>query len=159
MKGCFNQANEWYTVVQQLFVSAMQMPGGGRSLPSQRLMRHFNVVYAPEFDHATLTKIFKAILEWGFVDHCDEWKRQINKITSQTIELFQRASRTLLPLPGKSHYRFNLRQVSEMVQGILLVPADCVAKAQDRQQLLAKLWVHEAMRVFSDRLVSAEDKS
>jgi len=45
-----------------------------------------------------------------------------------------------------------------MIQGVLLVPEEYIFKSQDKLQLLAKLWVHEAYRVFSDRLVSLEDR-
>lgn len=36
-------------------------------------------------------------------------------IVIETIELYQRCVNILLPLPSKSHYKFNLRQASEMI--------------------------------------------
>jgi|LauGreDrversion4_2_1035121.scaffolds.fasta_scaffold273638_1 P-loop containing dynein motor region len=92
MKGCFNKANEWYQVESQLFVSAMQQPGGGRSLPSARLLRHFNIFYVPEFDSPTLNRIFTSVLEWGLTAYCDEWRQNIQLITAETIQLFNRVS-------------------------------------------------------------------
>jgi hypothetical protein len=44
-----------------------------------------------------------------------------------------------------------------MIQGMLAIPDDQVAKSTDKHDLLSKLWVHEAMRVFSDRLINKED--
>ena len=64
----------------------------------------------------------------------------------------------MLPLPAKSHYLFNLRQVSEIIQGLMMVPAEVVEKCEDKQRMLHRLWVHETMRVFSDRLINEEDK-
>lgn len=59
----------------------------------------------------------------------------------------------LLPTPAKSHYTFNLRDLSKVFQGILMVPADKLTEKAD----LLRLWYHENCRVFQDRLVNAED--
>jgi dynein heavy chain len=60
----------------------------------------------------------------------------------------------LLPTPAKSHYTFNLRDVSKVFQGLLMaVPSACTTK-----DALARLWLHETCRVFHDRLISGEDK-
>lgn len=39
-----------------------------------------------------------------------------------------------------------------------MVPAASITKAKDNFSLLKKLWIHECLRAFSDRLVSKEDK-
>lgn len=43
----------------------MGIPGGGKSLINSRVMRHFNLMFIPEFSGANLEKIFSSILEWG----------------------------------------------------------------------------------------------
>jgi len=54
----------------------------------------------------------------------------------------------------KSHYVYNLRDVSKVFQGI--------AKAKDKSfqdtNDFIKLWAHECLRVFQDRLVSSDDR-
>jgi hypothetical protein len=42
------------------------MPGGGRTLPSRRLLRHFNIINIPAFSNDNLYRIFSKILEWAF---------------------------------------------------------------------------------------------
>lgn len=42
-----------------------------------------------------------------------------DKIVSSTIEVYCRIAQDLLPTPEKSHYVFNLRDLSKCVQGIL----------------------------------------
>ena len=74
--------------MSQIFVGAMGLPGGGRTLPSQRLLRHFNVLFTPELDRESLKRIFTKILEWGFLRHPCEWKTQIMLIVIETIELY-----------------------------------------------------------------------
>ena len=63
-------------------------------------------------------------------------------------------SAELLPTPTKSHYVFNLRDLSKCVQGVLQVKPESVA---DRDGLV-RVFFHESMRVFHDRLINDEDK-
>ena len=79
-------------------------------------------------------------------------------MTELTVETYQKTVETLLPLPRKAHYLFNMRQVSEIIQGLFSVPAEVVEKVQEKLPYLRKLWLHEVMRVFADRLISEEDR-
>jgi dynein heavy chain len=60
-----------------------------------------------------------------------------------------------LPIPSKFHYTFNLRDVSKVFQGILMVKSGIVRDADT----VTKLWVHEVSRVFHDRLINDEDRN
>lgn len=51
------------------------------------------------------------------------------------------------------HYEFNLRHISNVVNGLLL--ADPVKFAEPDR--LIKLWVHESERTYGDRLVSLDN--
>lgn len=42
-----------------------------------------------------------------------------NKIVEAAVEIYNNMSTELLPTPDKSHYVFNLRDLSKCVQGIL----------------------------------------
>ena len=65
-----------------------------------------------------------------------------------------RISEELLPTPAKSHYTFNLRDLSKVFQGLLMLAPQ---NAKEKDTIL-RLWVHESMRVFHDRLICNEDK-
>ena len=93
----------------------MGTPGGGRSLPSIRLMRHFILFSFPNMSKETMTRIFKKILEWGFTGFSASWQKQIITMTELTIETYRKTVEVLLPLPRKAHYLFNMRQVSEII--------------------------------------------
>ena len=70
------------------------------------------------------------------------------------LPLLPRISEELLPTPAKSHYTFNLRDLSKVFQGLLMItPGTCTSK-----DTMLRLWVHEACRVFHDRLINTEDK-
>ena len=80
-------------------------------------------------------------------------------MTELTIETYQKSVQVLLPLPRKAHYLFNMRQVSEIIQGLFSVPAEVIETKKEKLNSLKRLWLHEVMRVFSDRLIDEEDKA
>lgn len=66
----------------------------------------------------SLRMIFRGILEGflgglGFVVEC---KGMVKPIVDSSIETYSRISHELLPTPTKSHYTFNLRDVSKVFQ-------------------------------------------
>lgn len=71
-----------------------------------------------------------------------------------TMNIYQDIMRELLPTPAKSHYIFNLRDVSKVFQGVLLSKPMYINSSAS----IIKLWAHEVMRVFHDRLINKEDK-
>ena len=50
------------------FIAACGPPGGGRNAITPRLVRHFNLLWVPLLQQASMTKIFTAILE-GFLKY------------------------------------------------------------------------------------------
>ena len=75
-------------------------------------------------------------------------------VVAATIEVYNSISAELLPTPSKFHYTFNLRDISKVFQGLLMIsPVKC--KDQDT---LSKLWLHESQRVFYDRLINEDDQ-
>lgn len=76
-------------------------------------------------------------------------------IVNAAVSVYTRIAEELLPTPAKSHYVFNLRDLSKCVQGIL--QADSSNYSLPSQIL--RLFYHESMRVFHDRLINDEDKA
>lgn len=54
-------------------------------------------------------------------------------MVTATVEIYQRIADDLLPTPEKSHYVFNLRDLSKCIQGIM--QADPVSVKESKQIL------------------------
>lgn len=67
------KTNEWLKLVNIMYIGAMGIPGGGKTLPTKRLMRHYNLVHLPPFSNENLFRIFSKILEWGYSKYPDVW--------------------------------------------------------------------------------------
>ncbi|CAB3230574.1 unnamed protein product [Arctia plantaginis] len=138
------------------FMCAMGKPMPGAKLITPRFTRHFSFFCIDEFDEETLMCIFSRIMLWhldtrGFSKDFDPC---IDEIVSGTLEVYKECRLNLLPTPSKSHYTFNLRDFSRVILGVLL----SVPEVTPDLQSMKRLWVHECLRVFSDRLVEDADR-
>ena len=68
--------------------------------------------------------------------------------------MYGRIREDLLPTPSRIHYQFNLRDVAKVFQGILMIEKQNCTDLQT----VSKLWLHESLRVFSDRLINDQGK-
>ncbi|XP_067360331.1 dynein axonemal heavy chain 1 [Channa argus] len=135
------------------FACAMGPPGGGRNPITQRFTRHFNFLSFTEMDDASKKKIFSTILG-SWMEPVPEIQPLNESLVDATIRVYSTITSQLLPTPAKSHYTFNLRDLSKVFQGIFMAEAKMI---ENIFQLL-QLWYHESCRVFQDRLVCAEDR-
>lgn len=153
---------EFRHLIDVNFIAAMGPPGGGRNHVTPRLMRHFNFIAYNELDESSLKTIFGTIVKSWITNSSDDKSQNDNsiaqhldKVVQSSIEVYLSIQSQLLPTPSKSHYTFNLRDLSKVFQGILMVnPIDLAHGLPD----LLKLWYHESSRVFQDRLVNDEDR-
>jgi dynein heavy chain, axonemal len=102
------------------FLAAMGPPSQGRNSISLRYSRHYNLLYAEPFLPNSLKTIFQNMMDWFFLNDGKEIPRtqQImkEKIVESTIEIYNKikSSKELLPTPAKSHYIYNLRDISKV---------------------------------------------
>ena len=82
----------------------------------------------------------------------------VDKLVGSTIDIWNKVKAKMLPTPAKFHYLFNLRDLSRVFQGVFYADAESTINAGG-PEMLAKLWKHECMRVFSDKLIDHTDKS
>ena len=141
-------------VVDVQFVAAMGPPGGGRTFIPNRYYRHYNLMALSNYSETSLSRIFSTIINYFLRPFSGDVKQLASGIVSGTLDLYSEAGKFLLPTPKKSHYQFNLRDLSSVIAGMMqVVPA----KVTDSPTMI-KLWYHECSRVFYDRLTDDEDR-
>uniref|UniRef100_A0A7M4FAQ3 Dynein axonemal heavy chain 6 n=1 Tax=Crocodylus porosus TaxID=8502 RepID=A0A7M4FAQ3_CROPO len=144
----------WKEIQDVTIASACAPPGGGRNPVTPRFIRHFAMLCLPTPSEHSLKQIFQAILKGFLADFSQAVKQNATNIVDAAVEIYQRMSIDLLPTPAKSHYVFNLRDLSKCVQGILQCDPGSV---RDQMQVF-RLFSHECQRIFHDRLINSEDK-
>ena len=147
---------DWKEVIRTTLIACAAPPLGGRSPLCTRFSTNFNMFCLPEATEGMLGNIFTNILggflkAWNFAMPVQELK---DSIVGSTIEIYSKISRELRATPAKFHYSFNLRDVSKVIQGILMTKNVSVANPD----VASKLWVNEVSRVFMDRLIDDEDR-
>jgi dynein heavy chain, axonemal len=155
--GWYDRADKEKSFMQLIdiqFMAAMGPPGGGRTRITQRYVRHFNVLGFTPFAVEELTRIFVTIMSWSFNAYPTAIKGQVKTLVAGTIDMYETISAKLLPTPTKSHYTFNLRDLSKVFQGINQSNPDVLPD----EKALIRLWAHECERVFHDRLINEEDR-
>ena len=145
-------------LVDITLIGAMGPPGGGRQVMSNRMLRHLHMLTFTEMSNEEIESIFititRAFLSFTFGDEVESLAPMIVKAT---VNVYAASLDFLRPTPAKPHYTFNLRDVSKVVQGVLM--ADKRGKKEGvKREDMVRQWVHETSRVFSDRLVNDEDR-
>jgi len=103
-----------------------------------------------------LQRIFSLPLLQKLADFEDEVKNLCDGLTLATMNLYVEVGKQLLPTPSKSHYLFNLRDMCKVLQGLL--QARPGKGGIETKVAMLKLWTHECVRVFSDRLIDDKDR-
>ncbi|KAH8057234.1 dynein light chain binding protein [Aureococcus anophagefferens] len=125
----------WKDITDTMLFTGAAPPGGGRG-----------------GDAATV--IFESIFGGFMTTFEKDLQKMVKGVVSATIEVYNSISVELLPTPAKFHYSFNLRDISKVFQGLLMVAP---SKVKDGETL-SKLWLHESQRVFYDRLINVADQ-
>ncbi|KAI8729214.1 dynein heavy chain 6, axonemal isoform X3, partial [Biomphalaria glabrata] len=113
----------WKEIQDVTLAAACSPPGGGRNPVSPRLFRHFSMFTIPSPTEMSLKQMFLAIINGFLLDFSRNARTLAEPIVNSAVELYFRMSSDLLPTPAKSHYVFNLRDLSKVVQGILQADA------------------------------------
>eukprot|EP00741_Cyanophora_paradoxa_P022582 tig00000248_g21807.t1 len=138
-------------------VAAMGPPGGGRTSISARLSRHFGLLSIPGPSGEALRSIYTSVCSWSLAQHgfSGDVVRLAPALAAATVQLHERAVQAFLPTAARPHYVFTARRVGELLRGVLLASPQRVATAE----AAARLWAHEALRVYADTLVDDADRA
>ena len=114
-----------------ILTGAMGPPGGGRSQLTNRFMRHFNVITYTELVDSSIKSIFTKKVNNFLVKFSPEAKSVVNTLVDSTLSLYKMIKSKLLPMPKSSHYLFNLRDMSKVLQGVCSVDDYTLITAYD----------------------------
>jgi dynein heavy chain len=140
---------QWRYILDAQLLCSMAPPSGGRAVISERTQSRFNLINFTFPVDSQVSRIFDSILSPKLANFDDEVKPLAPALVRATLQVYKQVVNVFLPTPEKSHYLFNLRDVSKVIQGCNGVHAESFP---DKNSYL-RLWVHESMRVFADRFV------
>ncbi|XP_034468683.1 dynein heavy chain 11, axonemal isoform X3 [Hippoglossus hippoglossus] len=154
--------NHWYDrqrlILKEIhncqYITCMNPTAGSFSI-NPRLQRHFSV-FAVHFPGAdALATIFSSILSAHFLQGGFSYgvSRSVGTLIQAAICLHQKISQNFMPTAIRFHYIFNLRDLSNIFQGILFALPESIRYPMD----LVHLWLHESSRVYSDKLMEEKD--
>lgn len=122
----------------------------------RRFLSHFNCFAINKFSEDSVHRIFSYVLMHGFKKggHSADVINQVNQIVSATLKIYYSALNVLKVTATKCHYVFNLHDLSRLCAGCAMLRKESV----DNKRMFAKVWFHESMRTFHDRLINDEDR-
>lgn len=132
-------------------------PSAGSFTIDSRLQRHF-MTFSVNFPSAeSLDHIYRSILTQHLEAPGNKFSNSVQRMATQVIDaaltLHQRMTQMFLPTAIKFHYIFNMRDLANVFTGMLFATHETCEDING----LARLYVHEATRVYCDKLVNQKD--
>ncbi|XP_077934784.1 dynein axonemal heavy chain 14 [Halichoerus grypus] len=156
MGGLYNTEKNAWKNIQDLSLVAACGPAAVRRHVSPRLLKHFSVLVLPHPPQSALRTIFQAHLGMYFSinNFTSNVQKSKDQIISCSLAVYYQVCQNMLPTPVKCHYLFNLRDIFKLLLGLLQAEKVVV----NSRQMAALFLVHEATRVFHDRLMEYTEK-
>lgn len=142
-------------IYDTMFVCAMAPPGGSRQEIYPRFLSHFNLYDISEFSNESVFRIFTNVAIFGLKRNgfASDINATVNCLVTATMAIFEEARSGLRPTPAKSHYLFNLRDFARVITGCAMIKKE----SAESKETFIRLWTHEILRVFGDRLIDDAD--
>lgn len=153
----------WYDtkVLEKIFITNINFlltitTGHDKHNICPRFMRHFNIYTFPELTTDNIYKIFSNMLLSNLKNNLfsTDVLNNVTSITNATIDVYNSIFNILRPIPAKVQYLFNIRDIYRVISGCSLIQKESI----DTKIIFIRLWVHETLRVFGDRILDDDDK-
>ncbi|PNJ39368.1 DNAH14 isoform 1 [Pongo abelii] len=153
--GVYDTKKNTWKNIQDLSIVAACVPVVNDISP--RLLKHFSMLVLPHPSQDILYTIFQVHLGMYFSinNFTPEVQKSKDQIISCSLAIYHQVRQNMLPTPTKCHYMFNLRDMFKLLLGLLQADRTVI----NSKEMAALLFVHEATRVFHDRLMDFTDKS
>jgi dynein heavy chain len=132
-------------------------PKAGSFSVDTRLQRQFTIFSFGTPDSAILKSIYGQILAGHLIINVDKtWYGFANCIIEASVKALERVGNEpqFSPFAKKFHYQFNLRELSKVVEGLML---SRVLSYKSNASKFIKLWLYEYKCVIQDRLTNDDD--
>eukprot|EP00111_Clytia_hemisphaerica_P023720 TCONS_00069889-protein len=147
----------WKNIFNTTLVAAC---GGGQKdvlVKNKRLLQKFSTLCLPHpsaqaLHHVYYTRMTRVI---DPIDFTPEVITLRSGIISTLLGIFNQLTLKLRTIPAKSHYMFNIRDITKVVTGVLHA-SSTVIRTKDQ---FIELLIHETSRIFLDRLINEEDEN
>jgi len=153
--GFWRNDNVWVKINRIQFVGACNPPtDSGRFEMSSRFLRHVPLLLVdfPETD--SLMQIYRTF-NGGMMKMFPNLKGETDALTSAMVEVYTENQKRFTP-DMQPQYFYSPRELSRWVRGIYeaVVNMDQGLSGEE----LVRIWAHEGLRLFADRLVEEEDR-
>lgn len=150
-----NELNKVF-VQDVMFTFAITAGKLNKNLLPLRLLRHFNtyVIPAPMTDNIFRTYFNVLLANLRKNLFAADVTGSVTSMVNATIDIYKSIVKTLRPVPSKLYYYFDMRDMSRVINGCGLIQKESV----ETKITFIRLWVHEVLRVFSDRMLDESDK-
>ncbi|XP_076770738.1 dynein axonemal heavy chain 14 [Arvicanthis niloticus] len=157
MGGVYDTERNVWKSIQDLSLIAASTPSARGKDISPRLLKHFSMLVLPHPPQVALCTIFQAHLGMYFSIHnfVTEVQKSRDQLVLCSLAIYYEVCKKLLPSPTKCHYIFNPRDMFKLLLGLMQADKSVI----NSKEMAALLLVHEASRVFHDRLIEHSEKS
>ena len=152
--SCFDRADLGMRkeICNVQYITAMDPTCGSFSV-CERAQRHFATFNCAMPGHEDLRTVYMSI----FSGHLNGFQPKVTdmctSIVDATLDLHEHVQHKFLPSAIKFMYKWNMRELANIFQGMTLSKPNLYTEAID----MVRLWRHECQRVFEDRLVSTSE--
>ncbi|CEH14594.1 dynein heavy chain cytosolic [Ceraceosorus bombacis] len=145
----------WVTLERIQFVGACNPPTDAGRVPlSQRFLRHAPLVMVDYPGEVSLNQIY-GTFNRALLKLAPNLRGYAEALTSAMVD-FYLASQSHFTPDMQAHYVYSPRELSRWVRGLYeyLKPVDDTINVEG----LVRIWAHEGLRLFRDRLVGEDEK-
>ena len=178
----FLDYSTWYQKVrwQPIAISDVQLlalynPTIGSAKVNPRFQRHFVNLQMPATTRENASQVFTKLL-MDSLGRCgyDRGLKLVEKLVTATLDIHDTIKKDLPKTAAKFHYSVNFRHLSHVFVGMTnglspianahpsppaLGASHQSVMTKEAQASVAKLWLHEVQRAYTDRLMDAKDVS
>lgn len=153
--GFWRHDNVWVKINRIQFVGACNPPtDAGRVAMSHRFLRHVPLLFVDFPAKDSLMQIYRTF-NGGMMKLFPNLKGETDALTEAMVEVYlENQSRFTSAM--QPQYFYSPREISRWVRGIYEAIVN-IDSGLTREELV-RIWAHEGLRLFSDRLVSDDDK-